>query len=169
MKKIVILVIVLIASVTSIFANDANTSSMFYFKGGASLPPCQVSKRHVPVPAVGLGYRWQKGNTGFDLSLSAGSLFVINYASVKGLFLFYPNPERSRFYFGVGPGYVHNVSIDNSNRCLSLEGVIGYEFASSYRCKPFIQLEITQPVVTFKSRFSSKKTPGVTVMFGIGF
>lgn len=169
MKKIITLIILLIVCVTTVFANEASSSSMVYFKGGASLPPCQVSKRHVPVPSVGLGYRWQKGRTGFDLSLNAGSLFVVNYASVKGLFLFYPNPQESRFYFGVGPGYVHNVSIDNSNRCLSLEGVIGYEFASSCRCKPFIQLEITQPVVTFKSRFSSKKTPGVALMFGIGF
>lgn len=83
--------------------------------------------------------RLQKNSYGLDLSANLDSVILINYFSLKPLFLFYPYPEKkNQFYLGIGPGFGYqlsalptglpNRSASKAQGCLSSEGLIGYEF-----------------------------------------
>lgn len=170
MKKYIILIIILITLITSLFSDEITSSRTFYVKGGVSFPPSQKNYMPLPTPALGIGSRYQRGNCGFDLSLNLNSIIVINYVSVKGVFLYYPFPANDhRLYMGIGPGLGYNASIGGEGGCGSLEGIIGYEFRCSSRFRPFIQLELTQPVVRFKSKGPGQYQPGVAISIGVGF
>lgn len=106
------------------------------------------------LPTIGLGARFQKNKHGFDISANFSSLIFTNYASLKGLFLFYPYPEKkNQFYLGVGPGIGYHLNFvpmgspygtaSDSRGSVTLEGVLGYEFRHSKHLKTFIQLEIS--------------------------
>lgn len=179
MYKSIILIFILLTSLIPPALNaEENNSSLYYAKLGAVYLPGDSSDI---LPNVGLGMRFQRGYYGFDISANFSSLIFVNYASLKGMFLFYPQPEKKhQLYFGVGPGvggYLHAVpavvwvgGTTHKYGNVTLEGVVGYEFRHSEHFKTFIQLEVTQPIYNFRRqecRYSYK--PGLAISCGIGF
>lgn len=147
-------------------------------KLGVTRPPGDCSG---VLPSVGLGARFQRDSYGFDLSANLGSIGFVNYAALKGVFLFYPRPEKKhQLYVGVGPGigyYLTSVPIGGafgnaSYECgsVTVEGVVGYEFRHARYFKTFMQLELSQPAFGFgKHGRRCGYKPGVALMGGIGF
>jgi hypothetical protein len=138
----------------------------------------------VVLPGIGLGARYQWERHGCDISINASSLVFFNYFSLKALYLHYPMPERKhQLYFGCGPsiGYYAGGTPGpsrmgggrcNEYTCLNLEGVVGYEFRHARHFKPFVQLELTQPVVYMHTGINHRKgdhAPGVAITGGLGF
>lgn len=125
-------------------------ASLYYVKSGA-----HYSAEGYFLPSLGVGARFQKNRYGFDLSCSAASMVFVNEASVKGLFLFYPRPQKKRaFYCGIGPGLgyqQYSVPVrwggTNENAFASIEGALGYEFRRDRRLKTFVQLEAGHPFI----------------------
>jgi hypothetical protein len=166
----------LISSV--LHANPEKKSSLYYMKLGAVYPPGGSSDI---LPNFGLGARFQRGYYGFDLSTDLGSLVFANYASLKGVFLLYPRPEkRHQHYFGIGPGLGYhltsvpmggpfgNGTTEYGN--ITLEGFVGYEFRHARHFKTFIQLEISQPTFIFgRHTYHSSYKPGVALIGSFGF
>lgn len=159
-------------------ANEEKRSSLYYMKLGAVHPPGNSSDI---LPNFGLGARFQTGYYGFDLSASLGSIAFINYASLSGTFLFYPQPEKTnQLYFGIGPGvgyYFDSVPMgqpfgsgSSQRGIVTVDGVLGYEFRHNNHLKTFIQLELSQPAVSFGGHgYHRDHTPGVAMSIGIGF
>lgn len=171
--------LLLLILISSILHSDQETrSSLYYIKLGAAHPPGNSA---VILPSCGIGTRFQRDNHGFDLSANLGSVVFVNYASLKGLFLFYPQPERQhQLYYGVGPGLgYHLASVPMGGPFgggtteygnITLEGVLGYEFRHASHFKSFIQLEISQPSMGFgRHRIYCRFTPGVALHGGFGF
>lgn len=177
-KKILFILSFLFCLLLSLDAEEEKRSSLYYIKLGITHPPGDSSGI---LPSFGLGARFQKDCYGFDLSANLGSIVFINYASLKGLFLFYPQPEKKhQLYCGIGPGIGYHLSFvpigqpfgSTSNECgnMTLEGVLGYEFRHARHFKTFIQLELSQPTFGFGGHgpHTSYK-PGVALTGGIGF
>lgn len=174
-NKIFILIIVVLCFLLKLEAEEPKKSTLYYLKLGAINPPGG------PVlPELGLGIRHQKGNYGFDINANLGSLLFINYATVKGLFLYYPRPEhRHQLYFGAGPGFGYYLSYypmggsykgaSEKEGILTLEGVMGYEFRHTPHFKTFVQLEFTQPLCGFGPVKRRSFQPGAAITGGIGF
>lgn len=174
-----LLIITLLAS-DKIVANEyVKVRPLYYLKLGATQVP---GEREEILPTLGIGARFQKEYYGVDVSANLSSmLFLSNYVSLKGMFLYYPQPHRrDQLYFGVGPGIGYrSVAIlgcgpmvrggSFEHGLLNLEGVVGYEFRYHHHFKPFIQLEISQPVCYLKDKLRHNFTPGLTVLLGIGF
>lgn len=166
---------------TSLSANEEKSSTLFYVKLGM-MHPFDISTRSNDVlPIFGVGARLQKGNIGFDASANLATIALVNYASLKGVFLVYPLPEkRNQLYFGVGPGIGEVTDVfpslfgeeeTNELGMLTVEGVVGYEFRHTPCFKTFIQLELTQPVVRFSYRNDGRdyfKT-AIALTVGAGF
>lgn len=177
MKILNTLFILLITSFSLNFsALEAEESSLTYMKFGATHPPGDTGI----LPTIGLGTRVQKNSYGFDISLNGSSVIFSNYASLKGMVLYYPFNENNHFYvgFGAGVGYHENSaplgppygSSSKKQGNVNLEAAIGYEFHHSRNFKTFIQLELTQPTFTLgKQRNQKSGKPGVAVTFGLGF
>lgn len=155
-----------------------NPTAFYYMKLGAANPPCSSG---AILPCLGLGARFQKGQYGCDISVNAATLVFDNYAALKGLFLYYPQPYgKKQIYFGLGSGVGYCMEAvplggslgghTNENGVINLEGVLGYEFRHSRYFATFIQFEIYQPTFYFggeKRRWNYK--PGIALMGGIGF
>lgn len=162
----------------NLHASDVKRSSLCYVKLGITHPPEDSSDI---LPGFGMGTRFQKGHYGLDLSANLSSMVFINYASLKGTFLFYPQPEkRHQLYFGLGYGIGYHLSLvpmcgpfgntSSEYRHITLEGVLGYEFRHSRHFKTFVQVEFSQPTLNFgrdKHRWDYK--PGVALTGGFGF
>lgn len=172
MFKIVAILAVLCLS-TSISAEEKR-SSLTYLKLGGSYSPGDAS---AILPSFGLGTRFQRNSFGCDLSANLSSVLFINYASVKGICLFYPQPEkRHQSYVGIGPGfgyYFREIPMGGSYGSAStqygmatLEALLGYEFRHARHLKTFIQLELSQPLYNFDKKFYR---PGLALTGGIGF
>ena len=163
-------------SLSFLDAEEENRSSLYYMKLGAVFPPGDSA---YVLPVYGIGTRFQRSYYGIDLSANVATTGSINYLSLKGLFLFYPHPEKkNQFYLGIGPGigyYTTAGLIDpyasRSHECTmaTLEGVIGYELRHSQRFKTFVQLEPSQPVFQLTDDHPCRYKPGVALTFGIGF
>lgn len=159
-------------------ANQEKRSALYYVKLGAAHPPGTSS---AILPSFGLGARFQKDSYGFDLSTNINSLIFINYTSLKGVFLFYPRPEkRHQLYFGMGPGLgYHLISVPMGGHYgsattkygdITLEGLVGYEFRHANHIKTFIQLELSQPSYVFgRPKLHNRYKPGIALTGGLGF
>lgn len=177
LKKL-LLFLLLISSVLYADADQEKRSSLYYVKLGAIHPPGDSSGI---LPSFGLGARFQRDYYGFDLSVNLGSVVFVNYASLKGVFLFYPRPEKKhQLYYGFGPGIgYHLTSVplggpfgSASSECgnMALEGILGYEFRHSDHFKTFIQLELSQPIFGFGGHgHRCGYKPGVALIGGFGF
>ena len=174
--KNLLLFFLLISSV--LHADQEKRSSLYYVKLGATHPPGSSSGI---LPSFGLGVRFQKDYYGCDLSANLGSVVFVNYASLKGMFLYYPRPEkRHQLYFGCGPGLGYHLtsvpmgapfgSATTEYGNITLEGAIGYEFRHARHFKTFIQLELSQPTFNFGGyKHRSSYTPRVALTGGFGF
>lgn len=170
------LLFLLISSI--LHADQEKRSSLYYVKLGATHPAGDSSGI---LPNFGLGARFQRDYYGFDLSVNLGSVVFINYASLKGIFLFYPRPgKRHQLYFGLGPGIgYHLTSVpvggpfgSATTKCgnVTLEGVLGYEFRHAHHFKTFIQLELSEPTFGFgRHRHHCGYKPGIAIIGGLGF
>jgi hypothetical protein len=166
----------LISSV--LHADPEKKSSLYYVKIGGIHPPGGLSN---VLPDFGIGARFQRGWYGFDLSANLGSLAFANYASLKGVFLFYPWPENGhQLYFGIGTGLGYHLtsvpmggpygSATTEYGNMTLESVVGYEFRHTRRFKTFIQVELSQPTFVFgRHTYHSSYKPGVALIGGCGF
>lgn len=163
-------------SFAALNATEENNSSLYYLKLGASYP----SGTDCVLPTFGLGARFQKNQYGFDLSANLSSMVFVNYASLKGLFLFYPNVEKkNQWYVGIGPGLGYYLKVakghptgsrERKHGCVALEGCLGYEFRHYKHFKTFVQLEFSQPVIHFGGRnFDRSYRPGIGFSAGFGF
>lgn len=179
MKNIIkVLIILSLVSFVSLGLHaEEKRSSLYYLKLGVIHPPGDSTGI---LPSFGLGARFQRGYYGFDLSANLGTAIFINYASLKGLFLFYPRPEKKhQLYCGIGPGIGYHLSSvplgqpfgAATSKCghVTLEACLGYEFRHTDHFKTFIQLELSQPIVGFGGHGSRSYKPGVAVVGGIGF
>lgn len=163
---------------SALHAEQEKRSSLTYVKLGATHPPGNSSDI---LPDFGLGARFQRGYCGFDLSANLGSVVFVNYASLKGVFLFYPQPEkRHPFYFGMGPGVGYQFksvpmggpfgSATTEYGNITIEGALGYEFRHARHFKTFIQLELSQPTFDFgRHKHYGSYYPGLSLTGGFGF
>lgn len=176
LRKKLIFISMAVCLITVFNLLNGKESSMYYLKVGATNPPGDSDV----LPTLGIGARFQKDKYGFDLSANIGSLIFVNYASLKGIGLFYPNPEKqNQLYLGFGPGigyFESSVPMGGpfgsaSSHCgfLSVDGLVGYEFRHAPRFKTFVQLEISQPIFSFKNQRRSTYKPGFALTAGIGF
>lgn len=189
MKKLFLLLFLPVFLHSSSLQADLNRNSqMCYVKVGAG-----YFTKGIYLPNFGLGVRFQREEHGCDLSFSFGSLVFENYASLKGMYLFYPKlQDKNQLYLGFGSGvgyYLSSVpmgmpygSVTKSYASLNLEAVLGYEFNVNCYFKPFIQLELSQPIFNFsrskyrvrdgddyKNRYvRCDNTPKIALMFGFG-
>src|SRR5260221_10895877 len=177
MKQLLISLLLISCWLPQLDAYQKQNNDLYYMKFGIVDPPVGSSG---VLPAIGLGARFQRGEYGYDLSANLGSILFINYVSLKGMFLFYPQPEKTnQLYFGFGPGIGHYSSTfpmmhyGNGARdrgVLTLEAVLGYEFRHSPNFATFVQLELTQPTFGLggnSPHFGNK--PGVALSVGVGF
>ena len=153
----------------SLNANEEEKrNSLYYFKLGVATPP-GMSNYVSDLPNICIGARFQKNYYGVDLSANITSIVVINYFSLKSVFLLYPLPEKKhQLYLGLGPGAGYEVDIFREYGSLNLEGVLGYEFRHHRHFKTFVQFEISQPVFS-GSPYNSKYVPGIALSIGAGF
>lgn len=174
LRKLIVMFLLIVATICNAIENR---SSLIYFKLGGIYPPQETK---VVLPNFGIGARYQKGHYGFDVSLNLGSLVFVSCASVKGMVLFYPYPEKlHQFYYGIGPGLGYQergipmgLPFGGAGYAwwnVNIEGVLGYEFRHSAHFKTFIQLEVSQPVYQFGGKYRGSYMPGVAIMGGIGF
>ena len=176
-KKIIIIFLFVFCIFPTLHANDKKTSSLAYMKLGVAKPP---GRFNVLLPSVGVGARFQNGYYGADLSVNLTTLVLYNYASAKGLFLYYPLPyNQHQLYFGLGPGVgCEEMPRPNcgghigtrATKVLNLEGLVGYEFRHARFFKTFVQIELSQPVHVMNG-YQNKNNyiPCVGLSFGIGF
>lgn len=137
----------------------------------------------VPALALGIGNRHLWGNHGLDLSLSGQSFYAVLVfdasLNAKAQYLYYLHPSSNHsLYFGGGGGYglSWNDAVtpgpfggsSSHRQFLTLDGVIGYEFQRTNDIKPFVQLELSQPVAYFKGKDLGNHTPSATLSIGIG-
>lgn len=177
-KKLLIVLIIISWLLPSLDAGEEKRSWLYYMKLGATNPPGDSSGI---LPSFGLGVRSQKDHYGFDLSGNLGSIVFINYASLKGLFLIYPQPEKKhQLYFGIGPGIGYHLSsipmgspfgsASDKRGIVTLEGVLGYEFRHAHHFKTFVQIELSQPIFGFGGNGGRcHYKPGIALTAGIGF
>lgn len=163
---------------STVHADQENRSSLYYVKLGVTHPTGDSSGI---LPSFGLGTRFQNDYYGFDLSVNLASIIFINYASLKGLVLFYPRPEkRNQLYLGIGPGLGYHLTsvplggpfggATNEYGSVTLEGVVGYEFRHTSHFKTFIQLELSQPTFGFgRHAHHCNYKPGFALTGGFGF
>lgn len=170
MMKLKLLLFLLVGMISTLNAFELDNSSL-YVKLGAE----RLATDSETLPKFGLGARFQRNRYGLDLSVNL-EYTIFNYYSIKGMFLFYPYPEKkNQLYFGIGPeiGYQFKaVPLNHSSKGgrLSLEGVLGYEFRHSDHFKTFIQLELTQPILHFGGGHQhGSLEPGIALTAGIGF
>src|SRR5215207_8992178 len=84
---------------TSFLSAEEKKPSLYYMKLGVICPP---GDSDLLLPNLGLGARFKYNCYGIDLSANLGSMLFINYASLKGLILLYPHPEKKHpFYVGI--------------------------------------------------------------------
>jgi hypothetical protein len=174
MKILILIFSFLVISIVDIKSEEITRSSLYYIKFGVCDPP---SDRPMILPNFGVGARFQRDYYGLDLSINTSSIVLINYASIKGLFLYYPYPEKkNQFYIGVGPGVGYHLSAglwgsSSTKTSGSLEALIGYEFRHAEYFKTFVQLEFSQPFCSFSSSHysSNKYNPGIAFTLGMGF
>jgi hypothetical protein len=168
MKYLIVLILAFGGSLVAV-----ESSSLYYIKLGGIHPPGNTVDL---LPTASLGARFERGGYGCDLSLNFGSCIFENYTSLKGIFLFYPRPQkRDRFYLGMGPGVGFRSSsapmggpygaTHSEWRWITLEGVLGYELRFPY-LKTFIQLEGTQPALCLDGKHYE---PALALTLGLGF
>lgn len=178
LKKSLTFLLFVLAIASFLPAHQEKRSSLYYVKLGVA-HPCGDSSDFLP--SCGIGARFQKDYYGFDLSANISSMLFINDASLRGMFLFYPQPEKKhQFYLGVGPGISYRLigvpmgapfgGASRKRWNVTLEGALGYEFRHTPYFKTFIQLELTQPVFGFGGRgHRCSYAPGFALTGGIGF
>lgn len=178
LKKILMTLLFVCCFLRFLNANEEERSSLYYLKLGVIYPPNGASS---VLPSFGVGARFQRGSRGFDISANLSSLLFMNYASLKGIYLFYPHPEKKhQLYYGIGPGIGYHVNVfpmggpfrtaNAEHGNLTAEGVLGYEFRHTPSFKTFIQLEFSQPIAVFHQHGCRYRyQPGVTLCGGIGF
>ena len=173
----ILLMLLIFLSASFIHAQEI-VNSLYYAKLGSAYPPGDSSNI---LPSFGLGARFQRGHYGWDLSLNLASAVFINYASLKGMFLFYPQTEtKYPLYLGFGSGIGYHLSSvpmgqpfgsrSSEYGNVTLEGILGYEFRHASHFKTFIQLELSQPAFGFgghQHRYSYR--PGIAFTAGFGF
>lgn len=176
MLKLIKLFSFFLLSSSILHADLEKKSSLYYVKLGAVHPGSSDI-----LPNFGLGARFQRGYYGLDLSANLGSVVFTNYASLKGVFLFLPRPEkRHQLYFGIGSGVGYHLtsvpmggpfgSATTEYGTIPLEGILGYEFRHARRFKTFIQIELSQPTFVFGGHpYHSCYKPGVALNGGVGF
>lgn len=170
----------LLLTTSILYADHEKKSSLYYMKLGVINPPGDEFGYYY-VPDFGIGARFQRDYYGFDLSVNLGSIVFLNYASIKGIFLCYPQPEkRDQLYFGLGPGIGYQltaVPMGQPFGCatteygnVTLEGALGYEFRHARHFKTFIQLELSQPTLGFgRQGHCCSYKPGTALTGGFGF
>lgn len=176
-KSKTLLILMMTASAAMLHAEPEKKSATYYAKFDAARPP---SQGYGFLPSMGLGARFQKEHQGLDLSANLTTIGLLNYASVKGMWLFYPYPEKNnQLYLGAGPGVGYHLNVlplgspygAVSDECglVNVEGVVGYEFRHSRHLKTFVQVEPSFPVFRFHQDGKYGNKPGVALTAGVGF
>lgn len=149
------------------------SNTLLYFKMGGSVLP---GDNRTFLPTAGIGTRGQLGYLGFDLSSNVSTTLLNNYIALKGLVLFYPvSIFGHHIYFGMGAaaGYRGKISLKGRSADytgMTAEAVIGYEFTHYRYFRKFIQVEISEPLYNKEgNRLWRSKTPGITLLSGVGF
>lgn len=157
-----------ISGISSILhADQENNSSLYYVKLSAPVPLRYGSI----LPTFGVGARFQRDYYGFDLSANLVPYKSFRYGYLKGICLYYPQPEnKNQLYFGFGPGIGSFFSSRTRNRpgIVTLNGVVGYEFRHTPHFKTFIEIELTEPILSF-GKHPRVDGPGVVLTGGVGF
>lgn len=122
-------------------------SSFVYMDVGVTLPV-------VPVPSIGLGYRFQEGHTGGDFSLHSASVGALSQVKGAVLYHYYFNPNNdSQFYLGSGLGISwvsYHIFGANTDFCLSPELACGKQFKTDSGTTRFWQFQISVPTYSLQ-------------------
>jgi hypothetical protein len=159
----------------------AHAETGYYVKlGGGSMPGGK------PSMLLSVGGRYKMENHALDVSLNGQTFYAIfvldHLITTKVQYLYYPFSNSGHaMYFGGGGGFGisrHTAAIpstlggggsSSSTRFLTVDSVIGWQFWLDQKIKPFLQLEISQPVVYFKGNHHGRWTPAVAICTGLGW
>lgn len=131
------------------------------------------------LPIVGLGRRYECYDYGIDYSINGGYVngvldnprSVIYYSAPRILCLHYLSEcDPFSFYYGGGASWTGIVN-NNSKQVfhgVAADGTFGFEMQRDTCIRSFLQLDITQPILSAysKGRFP---TPTIQLSFGLGF
>jgi len=124
---------------------SAVDKSFFYWSVGAG---SHSNIKFIPLPGIGLGYRYQHNYIGFDISADAGILPALGSLMFKlsPALLVYPYPDdTSEYYCGLSCGicffYQPHVYRSGSNNTIGLlpELVAGYQFQTDSGREYFVE------------------------------
>lgn len=116
------------------------------------------------VPTFGVGARYQKGQSGFDMSLDYHTLLIANGLSAKGSYIYYfPHEDFDRqFYMGFGGGGVAYLGPEHKKNNWGLGfGVL--TFGKKMGRKTYAQIEL------LATRIDRTNVMLPTFKFGVGF
>lgn len=111
----------------------------------------------IPIPSIGLGYRFQEDHHGGAVSVHGGS--IGDFSQVKGaiLYHYYPHPSNeSQLYLGCGVGgswTSYNIFLNRGRSfCLSPEFALGKQFKTDAGKTRFWQLQVSVPTYFFREK-----------------
>ena len=116
------------------------------------------------IPSVGVGARYQKGSTGFDLSIDYNTLLFVNVLSTKGsFFYFFPHQDFDKQFYiggGIGGGVLLSREYSSGNQGT---GFVVMTLGKKMGRKTYAQFEL------LASRIDQTVVYLPTVKFGWGF
>lgn len=161
----------------AIYENSNEYCDLIYFKVGGGL--VSVGQESQILPVFGVGKRLECCEMGIDYSASMGyvnrvgshnhSVFI--YTLPKITCLVYNDPSaKNTLYYGGGASW--SGIINNNNRQIFhgvfIEGLVGYELQRNCSTRTFLQLDISQPILS-AYRKGSFPTPTLHLVFGVGY
>jgi len=175
MKKIVeLLSICSLLLSGSLFASTSEKvcSSFGYMNVGLGPFP-------LPLPIFGLGYRAQRHQHGFDISLQVSTIVMLTHIKGSLLYQHYFRPSfQSQFYIGGGLGVsgLFGTYGNDAIGAVSPEFVFGKQYLADTGGRRFFQMQVSWPTCGFeefsKRSFSKREFfyyPLVVFSYGVGF
>ncbi|MCB1113096.1 MAG: hypothetical protein H7A37_00925 [Chlamydiales bacterium] len=143
--------------------------------GGAELT---VGQEDDLTPAVGIGRRYECGETAIDISINFSTeehqhSYIVTVPRI--MYLVYTDPAaNASCYYGAGLSYLIQQSRDDEDEITrKFEGIggelaIGLEMQRNSPFRSFIELNLSQPIVPTNKK-GSYPSPSLMATFGVGF
>lgn len=172
------------------FSSAPEREGFFYlrFMAGES----EFSKAQLPLPGLGLGYRWIAGDAAVDLSVSGIGTHERNkdrffWTFPKVSYQWYLSPkEATSLYLGGGLAwggiYAEKTEFFKDDEGMEMErfktekfvgilpsAMVGYEFARHSSILGFVEFAVSQPALAVEREEGMSLRPFVELSTGIGF
>lgn len=124
-------------------------------------------------PSIGLGRRFVDGPSAIDVSLNwSGNDRYYSYATPRLMYLRYFDPCFAQsLYVGAGASFGgYKIKTKNQRYTgVSVEGVVGYEMCRNQSFRTFIELGISQEIISTVSHHKHTLNPRLSLIAGVGF